>query len=224
MNMREQVSVTGMVLKASPVGEYDRRLVILTCERGKITAFARGARRPGNSLMACSAPFVFGKFTLYEGKEAYTLAGAEVTNYFREIAADMEAACYGSYFLEFADYYGRENVAAVDELKLLYQSLRALLKDSIPNTLIRPVFELKMMQLNGEYFDAPKGNCSDTARYTWEYVLYSTIEKLYTFKLTEEVLEEFRRCVEDNKRRFVDKQFHSLDILEVLVDNHREKR
>jgi len=221
--MREQVCVTGMVLKASPVGEYDRRLVILTCERGKITAFARGARRPGNSLMACSAPFVFAKFMLYEGKEAYTLASAEVTNYFREIATDMEAACYGSYFLEFADYYGRENVTAVDELRLLYQSLRALLKENIPNALVRPVFELKLMQLNGEYFDVPRGNCSEAAKYTWEYVLYSTVEKLYTFQVKEEVLAEFVRCVEDNRRRFVDKQFHSLDILDVLVDNHREK-
>jgi len=217
--MREQVSVTGMVLKASPVGEYDRRLVILTCERGKITAFARGARRPGNALMACSGPFVFGKFTLYEGKESYTLAGAEVTNYFREIAADMEAACYGSYFLEFADYYGRENVEAVDILKLLYQSLRALLKENIPNRLVKPVFELKLMQLNGEYREQPIGRISDSAMYTWEYVLYSTVEKLYTFHVTEEVLLEFARCVEENKRRFVDKQFHSLDILEVLVDN-----
>ena len=90
--------------------------------------------------------------------------------------------------------------------------------------LIRPVFELKLMQLNGEYFDLPRGNCSDTTRYTWEYVLYSTIEKLYTFHVSEEILEEFIHCVEDNKRRFVDKQFHSLDILDVLVDNHREKR
>lgn len=217
--MREQVRVTGMVLKASAVGEYDRRLVILTCERGKITAFARGARRPGNSLMACSGPFVFGTFLLYEGRESYTLASAEINNYFREIAEDMEAACYGSYFLEFADYYGRENMEAVEILKLLYQSLRALLKPSIPNRLVKPVFELKLMQLNGEYTEIPRGNISDAARYTWEYVLYSTIEKLYTFNVKEDVLREFERCVDDNKRRFVDKTFHSLDILGILIDN-----
>ena len=137
--MKEMVSAAGMVLKAAPSGEYDKRLVILTRELGKITAFARGARRPGNSLMAAGRSFVFGTFRLFQGRDAYTLSSAEITNYFDEIAMDMEAACYGSYFLEIADYYSRENMDATDMLKLLYQSLRALLKPAIPNPLVKCV-------------------------------------------------------------------------------------
>lgn len=217
--MREQISVTGMVLMAAPVGEYDRRLVILTRGRGKITAFARGVRRPGNQLMAAAAPFVFGKFLLYEGRDAYTLAGAEVENYFREIAGDMEAACYGSYFLELADYYGRENIDATETLRLLYQSLRALLKPSVPNRLVKPVYELKLMEINGEYWELPLGRLNDSTLYAWQYVLAAPVESLYTFTLTDQVLGEFVRCVEQNKERFIDKTFHSLDILNAVMDN-----
>ena len=217
--MREQISVTGMVLMAAPVGEYDRRLVILTRGRGKITAFARGVRRSGNQLMAAAAPFVFGKFLLYEGRDAYTLVGAEVENYFREIAGDMEAACYGSYFLEMADYYGRENIDATETLRLLYQSLRALLKPSVPNRLVKPVYELKLMEINGEYRELPLGRLNDSTLYAWQYVLAAPVESLYTFTLTDQVLGEFVRCVEQNKERFIDKTFHSLDILNAVMDN-----
>lgn len=149
--MSETYTVTGMVLSAQPVGEYDKRLVILTREKGKISAFARGVRRPGNSQMAGSRPFSFGEFDLFIGRSSYTVEGMRIKNYFEELALDLEGAMYGCYFMEFAGYYARENVDGTEMIKLLYQSFRALLKESIPNELVRRIFELKLMMINGEY-------------------------------------------------------------------------
>lgn len=218
--MRETTNLTGMVLKASPVGEYDKRLVILTRERGKITAFARGAKRPGNQLMAVSRPFVFGEFRLFEGRDAYNLQAAEISNYFAELAGDMESACYGSYFMEFADYYSRENVDGTELLQLLYQSLRALSKPALPNRLIQLVFELRAMVINGEYTEHPGKKVSDSANYAWEYIIASPIESLYTFVLTEAVEWELRQNIEVNKRRYIDREFKSLEILRAMEEKY----
>lgn len=213
--MRELVNLTGMVLKVSSVGDSDRRLVILSRERGKITAFARGAKRPGNQLMGVTRPFVFGDFRLYEGRDSYSLQGMDVKNYFSEITQDVETACYGSYFLEFADYYSRENLEASEQLLVLYQSLRALLKPSLPNELVQVVFELRSMVINGDYTEDVPEPVSDSARYAWQYIISSPLQSLYTFTLTPEVLNELKHCVEHNKHRFIDREFHSLDILRV---------
>ena len=139
--MNQAVTVTGMILSAAPVGDYDKRVVILTKERGKISAFARGARRPNSSLVGVTTPFAFGEMTLYEGKSSYNLVQADISNYFSELRMDMEGAYYGFYFMEFADYYTKENNDEREMLKLLYQSLRALVRKTIPYELIRYIFE-----------------------------------------------------------------------------------
>ncbi|MCI8576159.1 MAG: DNA repair protein RecO [Lachnospiraceae bacterium] len=216
--MREALNLTGMVIKATPSGESDRRLVILTRERGKITAFARGARRPGSMLMGVSRAFVFGQFRLYEGREAYSLQSAEISNYFPELTGDMESACYGSYFLELADYYGRENADCEEMLLLLYQSLRALAKPSLPNSLVKLVYELRVMVANGEYTEQPPVPVGESAVYAWEYIVASPMEKLYTFVLTEQAQRELETAVRVNQKRFLDREFHSLEILRAMVD------
>ena len=213
--MRDQVSVTGIILKAEPVGESDRRVVILTRERGKIAAFARGARKQGSRLLASTNPFCFGHFLLYEGRSAFGVAQADISNYFEGFREDFEASCYGIYFLEVMDYYTRENNDEEEMLKLLYQSLRALLHKGIPNLLVRYIFEIKALVLNGEYpgLPAKEDPYLKSTVYAVSYIVDSTIEKLYTFTVTEQVLAELSQVADYYRNRFMDRKMKSLEIL-----------
>lgn len=214
-------TVTGMVLSAAPVGDYDKLVVLLTRERGKIRAFARGARRPGSALMAAANAFAFGEFQIYEGRTSYTMSQASIQNYFGELMTDFEGACYGQYFLEFADYYTRENADGSDFLKLVYQSLRALLVPSLPRKLVRYIYELKAMTYSGEcpqtFEQFSDWNLNPSTEYALQYVVAASVEKLYTFLLTEEVFAEFARVVTWLRKHYVEHRFKSLEILETCL-------
>ena len=199
------------------MGEYDRLAVILTKERGKISAFARGARKPGNRLAAATNPFSFGTFKLYEGKSSYTVAEADIQNYFEVLRTDYIGACYGMYFAEIADYYTRENNDEREMMKLLYQSLRALCADSLPNPLVRCIFECKAIAVNGEFPGPPAGRAlQESTVYALQYIAASPIEKLYTFTVTDEVLDEMKQVASEYMKKYVGHPFKSLEVLQTL--------
>ena len=136
-------------------------------------------------------------------------------------------------------------------LKLLYQTMRALSSGKIRRELIRYIFELKSLVVNGE---APEvfrcANCDADDRnmvfssknhgticeecvgiapdgrpvgkatlYTLQYIVSSTIEKLYTFTVSEEVLEELKSVMKQYTSIQFDKKFKSLEILETCVES-----
>lgn len=245
--MGDRLELTGMVLSAAPVGEYDKRLVLLTKERGKISGFAKGARRQNSPLLAAAKPFSFGTFECFEGRTSYNIYQAQISNYFEKLSLDFESAYYGMYFLEFADYYARENNDEKEMLRLLYASLRALENPRLDKKLVRRVFELKAMVINGEYPQAfccvECGNTRDLSVYsrekngvlcrecaggrksqkllestvfTMQYVISSSVEKLYTFTVSEEVFREFSQIVDYFRKTYVDRSFKTLEILETL--------
>lgn len=149
--MTGKVVVTGMILSSTPIGEIDKRVVILTKENGKISAFAKGAKKPTSPLLASTNPFVFGEFELFVGRNSMTITKVNVKNYFNEIQSDIERIYYGLYALELADYYSRENNDDFEILKLLFHTVKAFCSGKVPNALIKTVYELKMLVINGEY-------------------------------------------------------------------------
>ncbi len=243
--MSEQITLTGMVLSASPSGEYDKRIVLLTKERGKVTAFARGARRPKTSLAAATNLFCFGTYYAYEGKTAYTVVKADIKNYFLDISRDYDAACYGSYFLETTEYFTSENADAELLLKILYASLLALIAGKIEKPLIRLIYELRLLYYNGTYpelfhcvscgkkedlcaYDPvnrgilcrscaeKKGGrqLSPSAVYTLQYILASSPERLFSFRVTPEVMEQISPIVRRLFSAHVDRPMKSEVFLE----------
>lgn len=245
IGLKDTVTLTGMVLVSSPVKDYDKRIEILTRERGRIPAFANGARKPNSPVSACTVPFTFGNFQVYEGRESYTLKSGAIDNYFGSLAEDYDSLCYASYFTEFARYLTREGIRADNELMLLYITFRALQAGAVPPRLIRRIFELRFMSVQGEapgisacircgnkdaynvYMEEGGIICQECegkmpglkghhpltlghdARYTLQYIISSPFNKLYSFNVSGQVMEEIDRFMKIYLARYLPHNFNS---------------
>lgn len=58
--------------------------------------------------------------------------------------------CYASYFAEMAQYFTRENVEASEEVLLLYMTLLAMQNGKVPFKLIRVIYEMRLMMIEGQ--------------------------------------------------------------------------
>ena len=245
--MREKKELTGIILSSTPVGDVDKRLVILTRERGKITAFAKGARKPNSPYLGISEPFNFGVFTVLEGYDAYRFLGGEIKEYFSDVKNDIEGICYGTYFCDILEYLCVEGVGDVNILNLFYVTMRALMRKELSKPLVRRIFELKILALDGEAMAAFSCvNCGDkepaafyllgdgmlcrrcaakaqgayilleSSVYTLQYILSASIDKLYTFQVTDAVYQEIDHVIGQYFSRHITKKFNSLEILSSL--------
>ena len=215
--MLQEIKTKGIVLSAAPYGEYDKRLVILSETEGRITVFANGIRKQNSRLSAAGQSFVMGEFTLRQGRDTYTLVGAEIKESFIEMSYDMEKMCYASYFCEFTSYYTREGLAAADELNLLYLSFKALLSDSISDKTVKLAFELKLMDIEGEVPEVSGfGRLDKDTEYVIRYILSAPLSKLYSFNLDDDLADRLGSINQKLIGKLVDKEFKSLKILEGL--------
>ena len=208
------LSVTGMVIKQEPSGEFDRRVVILTKEKGKISVFAKGARRQNSILSAATNPFAFGHFVLFAGRSAYSLREAFIDNYFEGMRSDIKMAFYGMYFLEIADYYSRENNDDEEMLRLLYQGVRVLENPLHSLKFTRAVFEIKAIQINGELPECDANKYAPGVIKAVSFIRESPVNKVFSFKLSEDSENELIEWAKEVSDFTFDKKFTSLELID----------
>lgn len=217
--MSETIGLNGIILSSQPIGEYDRRVVILTKERGKIACFAKGARRPTSHLAGLTRVFSFGTFFVYEGRSSYSIHGAEIKNYFENVLKDYDSTLYACYFCEIADYYGREGLEAKDAINLLYAAISSLTRQSPERKLSKAVYEIRVVSDQGEcppldkLFASPSDVLSANTLNAFNYVLTCDTDKLFKFTVGDDTIKQMEMISEKIISYAIDKKLKSKEML-----------
>lgn len=221
--MEKHQKTIGVVLAEYAYGENGKRLSLLTKELGRVTAFAKGAKKAKSPLLAASQLFVFANFELYKGKEAYTLTGAEVIESFYSIRSQIELTAMAAYFSELSLNFTREEMGSQRLLKLIYLSFEEMEKARTPLQQLKAVFELKLLSLLGylpevsqcigcgreedlsavslpecgmvclHCMTKKEEKVSKPVRQAMQYVQDSPVEKVFRFRLGDDYEMEFSR-------------------------------
>ncbi|MCT4598613.1 MAG: DNA repair protein RecO [Vallitalea sp.] len=213
-----ELKTKGIIVREMPVSEYDKRVVIITKDKGKITAFARGARKPNSAFLAGTQIFSYGEYVLYKGKSSsYNIKQVQLIEPFHNIRNDIDVLAYGLYVLEFSEYVIQENIPNNRLMKLMLKTLQVLVADIINHELIVEIFEIKAMSYIGytpymkdcincgnsnnlHYFDARMGGVVCDNCFNNKCVVNISSSTIYTLKyiLASPIEKLYSFQVEDN--------------------------
>ncbi|NEQ52572.1 MAG: DNA repair protein RecO [Leptolyngbya sp. SIO3F4] len=98
--MSRTYKATGINLKASPMGETDRLITILTKEHGLLRAIAPGARKHKSRLGGRSGLFVVNELMLSKGKSLDKMIQAQTQQSFPGLSQDLARLTAGQYLAE----------------------------------------------------------------------------------------------------------------------------
>lgn len=124
----ERLKLTGVVLRAVDYGDADRVITLLTRERGKVSAFARGARASRRRFGGALEPFTLLAAEAREraGSELLGLDSVAVIRGFGALRADLARIACASYAAELARELVRDHEPHADLFDLLTAYLEAL--------------------------------------------------------------------------------------------------
>jgi DNA repair protein RecO (recombination protein O) len=142
------------------MGETSNVVVLLTRERGKVRAVAKGTRGPKARNQAALQPLSEVRVGLYgrQGAELVRMGGCELIRSAFPHGPDLEAGLSLSYFAELLEGFTLEDTAEDAVYRLALAVLKAV-GEGAQTTLLSRYMEAWLLKLHGLY--PPVGRCVD---------------------------------------------------------------
>lgn len=121
-----EIKVRGLIIREAPMGDKDKRLVMLTREMGKLSVLAKGALSPKSRWGAVSQLFCYGEYRLSRGRTFYYIQEAQLIETFYDIRQSLERLAYGAFMLETAETLCLDGMENQQLMRLLLRGLKAL--------------------------------------------------------------------------------------------------
>ena len=143
------IVTNALVIKVNDSGESDRIVTLLSAELGVVRAFANRAKKINGRMNAATQTFCYGEFTLYAGKDSYTVDSVTSKEVFFGLREDIVKLALGQYFCTLALDLVPEGEPAPDSLRVILNSLSFLEKGRRSCDFLKSVTELKLLSLAG---------------------------------------------------------------------------
>jgi DNA repair protein RecO (recombination protein O) len=138
----------GIVLRGYPFGEADKVVVLLSPNRGKVRAVAKGVRKTKSRFGGRLEPFTHVDVLLYEGRNLDTITQVSVVEAYSHIRNDLDRVLAGGTMVEAIDAVAQEEAGSHRQFLLLQRGLRALEAGPVHPDLVS-AFLLKLAGLVG---------------------------------------------------------------------------
>lgn len=147
--------LTGIVLSATPQGEYNKIITVLTADRGLVSIYCFGAMSIKNSNFASTQPLSFSEFEVSESKDGYTLKHSSIIQRFGNSPELLQSALF-IYCQEVLLYVCCRDTDESEMLRLALNTFYAIDQKLKEPQQIKGVFDLKCAELQGF---APELDC-----------------------------------------------------------------
>ena len=137
------ITAKGLVIRETPVGEFDKMLTVLTAEHGKISVFARGAKKMKSPYFVSTHMFCYSEFVLRKTTDIFYINDCSLIDGFFDLRSTLEGSALASYIADVARDISTENTDETKLLRLTLNCLFAIAKGKKPLPLIKAVFELR---------------------------------------------------------------------------------